>query len=78
MTRFSWQLTHNITIHTIRLSSKESCLKINVKMFQLLLAAIWQLIRIWVLWKQENLSVDIPSCLSWKPLNTHRAFALIP
>ena len=31
MTRFSWQLTHNITIHIIRLSSKERCLKINVK-----------------------------------------------
>ena len=31
MTWFWWQLTHNITIHTIRLSLKESCLKINVK-----------------------------------------------
>ena len=37
--------THNITIHTIRLSLKESGLKIYVKMFQFLLAAIWQLIR---------------------------------
>ena len=31
MTCFWWQLTHNITAHTIRLSLKESCLKINVK-----------------------------------------------
>ena len=31
MTCFWWQLTHNITVHTIRLSLKESCLKINVK-----------------------------------------------
>ena len=31
MTCFWWQLTHNITIHTIRLSLKESCLKINVQ-----------------------------------------------
>ena len=31
MTCFWWQLTHNITSHTIRLSLKESCLKINVK-----------------------------------------------
>ena len=45
MTRFWWQLTHNITIHTIRLSLKESGLKICVRMFQFLLDAIWQLIR---------------------------------
>ena len=31
MACFCWQLTHNITTHTIRLSVKESCLKINVK-----------------------------------------------
>ena len=31
MTCFWWQLTHNIAIHTMRLSLKESCLKINVK-----------------------------------------------
>ena len=31
MTCFCWQLTHNITTHTIRLSLKESCLKINGK-----------------------------------------------
>ena len=31
MTSFWWQLTHNITIHTVRLSLKESCLKIHVK-----------------------------------------------
>ena len=56
MTCIWWQLTHNITIHTIILFLKESCHKINVTMFQLLLAAIWQLIR--------NPSVDIPSvCL---------------
>ena len=42
MTYFWWQLTHYITIHTIRLFLKESCLQIKVKMFQFLLAAIWQ------------------------------------
>ena len=31
MTCSWWKLTHNITIHTVRLSLKESCLKINVK-----------------------------------------------
>ena len=31
MTCFWWQLTHNMTIDTIRLSLQESCLKINVK-----------------------------------------------
>ena len=31
MTCLWWQVTHNITIHTKRLSLKESCLKINVK-----------------------------------------------
>ena len=31
MACFCWQLTHNITTHTIRLSLKESCFKINVK-----------------------------------------------
>ena len=31
ITCFWWQFTHNITIHTIRLSMKESCLTINVK-----------------------------------------------
>ena len=31
MTCFWWQLTHNITTHTMRLSLKEGCLKINVK-----------------------------------------------
>ena len=31
VTCFWWQLTHNITILTIGLSLKESCLKINVK-----------------------------------------------
>ena len=36
MTCLWWQLTHNITIHTIRLSSKGSCLKINVTNVQTL------------------------------------------
>ena len=31
MTCFWLQFTHNVSFHTIRLSSKESCLKINVK-----------------------------------------------
>ena len=31
---FWWQFTNNITVHTIRLSLKESCLKINVKDLQ--------------------------------------------
>ena len=31
MTCFSWQLTHNITIYSVRLPLKECCLKINAK-----------------------------------------------
>ena len=31
MTCFSWQLTHDITIYSVRLPLKESCLKINAK-----------------------------------------------
>ena len=73
MTCFWCQLPHNITVHTVRRSLKESCLKINVKKnFQLLLAASWQLIRSAglveagesVCWCAGNLS------------NTHLAFAL--
>ena len=39
MTCFWWHLTRNITVHITRLSLKESCLKINVKKVQFLLAA---------------------------------------
>ena len=31
MTCFWWQLTHNITVHILRLSLKKGCLKINVE-----------------------------------------------
>ena len=62
MTCLWWQLTHNITIHTIRLSLKESCLKINandVPTFCWLPFGNSSEIR--VLWKQENPSADSPS-----------------
>ena len=36
MTCVWWHLTHNITIHTMRLALKERCLKINVKIVPIL------------------------------------------
>ena len=65
MTCFLWQVTHNITIHTISLSLEESCLKINandVSNFCCLPFGNSSESR--VLWKQENPSVEILSvCL---------------
>ena len=46
-------------------------------MFQLLLAAIWQLIRIPGLVEVGESVCWCAFCLSWKPLSTHLAFALI-
>ena len=45
MTCFWWQLTHDITVHIIRLPLKKGCFEINVEKIPTLLAAIWQLIR---------------------------------
>ena len=62
MTCFWWQPTHNITINTIRLPLKESCLKIDVRKCS---NSCWlpfgNSSEIRVLWKQENPSADIPS-----------------
>ena len=60
MTCFRWQSTHNITVHTIRLSLKESCLEINVKDVPLF-AGCNLATHPKSGWKQENRSADIPS-----------------
>ena len=76
MTCFWWQLTHNITIHTIRLSLKESCLKINVTNVPTLAGCHFAT-------HPESRSCGSKEsvcwcsfCLSWKPLTTHLALAL--
>ena len=60
MTCFWWQLTHNITTHTVRLSLKEGCLKIFEKMLQFLPLPCGNSPENQVLWKQANLSADMP------------------
>ena len=55
MTCFWWQLTHDITVHIIKLPFQKGCFEINVKNNSS---------EILVLWKQVNRSVGYPSaCL---------------
>ena len=75
MTCFWWQLTYDITIHTIRLSLNEGCFEINADKIQLLLAAIWQLIRNPGLVEAGESVCWYSFCLSWKPRSTNLAFA---
>ena len=72
MTCLWWQLTHNITLHTIRLSLKESCLEIHVKKVPTLAGchlathpkswscgSRWICLLIFLLFFWENLSIPI-------------------
>ena len=61
ITCFWWQLTHDITVHIIRLPSKKDCFEINVKKIPTFAG---------------NSSEILVLCLSWKPLSTHLAYAL--
>ena len=68
MTCLWWQLTHNITIHSIRLSMEDCWLQINVKNVSTLAGCHFAEARESVCWYSF--------CLSLRPLNTHLAFAL--
>ena len=75
MTCFWWQLTHNITIHTIRLSLKESCLEIDAKNVPTLAGCHL------ATHPKSGSCGSTRICLllfllSWKPINTNLAFAL--
>ena len=61
MTCFWWQWTHNITVHIIRPLMK-CCFEINVKKDpNFCWLPVGNSSEIRVLWKQGNLSADIPS-----------------
>ena len=76
MTCFWWQLAHNIAVHILRLSLKKSCSEINVKKIPSLTGGhLTTHSKSGSCGSRESVC-KYSFCLSWKPLNTHLAFAL--
>ena len=75
VTCFWWQLTHNITVHIIRLFLKKSCLKINVKKIPTSAGCHLATHPNPGLVETGESVCWYSFCVSWRPLNTHQAFA---
>ena len=76
MTCFWWQLTHNITVHIIRLSLTKSCLKIEVKKIPTFAGCHLATQTKSRSCRSRGIRLLVFLCVSWKSLNTHLAFAL--
>ena len=66
MTCFGWRLTHDITVHIMGLSLKKNRFEINMKKIPSFAGLV----------EARESVCKYSFCLSWKPLNTDRAFAL--